>query len=96
MSRLTASHHRAGAPTPPRVDTWTPREMRPHPYGPRQEQAPIQQRPVRSIGRFFGDLPREVQKNARAFARIAGRMPRPQIIENVKIFERKAKYANYN
>ena len=60
-----------------------------------KDQAVFIERPIRSIGRFFKDLPRDEQKKAKEWARTAGSLPRPVLEAEYYRLERVVEYANY-
>lgn len=74
-----------------RMQRHVQRKLRKTPkYGP-----VIIDRPVKSIGRFYVKLPFNYKKQAVAFSRIAGSLPRPLIEKEYRRFESVAKYVNF-
>lgn len=58
-------------------------------------QARVIERPIRSIGRLFGRLPKSEQDHAKVFARNAGREARPVLEKEYRRLESVVRYSNY-
>lgn len=79
-------------PRSAQIGNWSPKTLKPR---HQKDQTVVIMNPVHSIGRFFGKLPKDIQKEARDWARHANKLARPNIEAAYRRFEGVAKYANY-
>lgn len=76
-----------------RADRWIARQLRPKQpkYGP-----PIIQRPAKTLFETAARLPRDMQKDVKGFYFMLGKLDRSDIEYGLFIFDRKARFVNYD